>query len=155
MRAWSQGKAGKCGDLNGGVMRGLNDFLGRYDVSRRIKDRRAGAQSTFEGVAEITAEGEGALYRETGHLIMGAQRFEAERSYLWRPRGALIAVLFADGRSFHDFDPQKGGQASEHLCGADWYRGGYDLSGWPEWAVTWEVTGPRKDYTSRTLYAPR
>lgn len=136
-------------------MRGLNDFLGRYDVSRRIKDRHAGAETTFEGGAEITADGDGAAYREKGHLILGTQRFEAERRYLWRAQGPLIAVLFEDGRPFHDFDPHAGGQASEHLCGADWYRGGYDLSKWPCWAVTWDVTGPRKDYTSVTRYVRR
>lgn len=137
------------------MTRGLEDFLGRYTVSRTIVDRKAGAEAQFEGLAEIAADGVGAVYRETGHLIMGDQRFEAERRYLWRARGPLIAVLFEDGRAFHEFDPVAGGQANEHLCGEDLYRGGYDVSQWSCWAVTWEVTGPRKDYTSVSWYVRR
>lgn len=133
-------------------MRGLSDFLGRYTVARKIEDRRANAKSTFEGWAEISRTTDGAIYRETGDLIMGDQRFQAERSYLWQPNEACIDVAFADGRPFHDFDPQNGGLASEHLCGEDMYRGGYDFSQWSCWAVTWTVTGPRKDYTSLTWY---
>lgn len=136
-------------------MRGLTDFIGTFDVSRVIDDALAGGQSRFEGEAVIKADGDGAIYTETGALIMGEQRFEAERSYLWRPNSARIDVLFADGRAFHDFDPQTGGQASAHLCGSDMYRGGYDFSEWTCWAVTWDVLGPRKDYRSVTWYVRR
>jgi len=139
----------------GAMQRSLDDFLGRFSVERRIEDRRAGAQSWFEGRAEITAQDDGALYLEKGDLILGAQRFTAERSYLWRPAGARIEVLFDDGRPFHDFDPVSGGQATEHLCGDDVYRGGYDFREWSCWSVTWEVSGPRKDYASVTWYVRR
>jgi len=124
-------------------------------VSRRIKDRLAGTESQFEGEAEITKSPEGAIYRETGDLILGAQRFTAERSYQWRSAGSRIDVMFEDGRPFHDFDPVAGGQATEHLCGDDLYRGGYDFSEWSRWSVTWEVSGPRKDYTSISWYVRR
>ena len=132
--------------------RSLDDFVGRFTVSRRIEDRLAGAESRFEGEASIEMDGAGAVYRETGALSVGAQRFTAERSYLWRPAGPRIEVLFADGRTFHDFDPETGGQATEHLCGADLYRGGYDFSEWTCWSLRWDVKGPRKDYTSVTWY---
>ncbi len=133
-------------------MRGLDDFIGAYRVSRVITDHRAGVESRFEGRAEIaTCEG-GARYVETGALIMNEQRFEAERQYLWRQDAGRIHVDFADGAVFHDFDPETGGQASEHLCGEDMYRGGYDFSEWTCWSVTWEVLGPRKDYRSVTWY---
>lgn len=134
------------------MSRGLDDFVGRYTIERRIIDTRAQAESRFEGEAEISLMQDGAIYREQGQLIMGDQRFQAERSYLWRGAGTRIEVLFEDGRSFHDFDPVHGGSATEHLCGADWYRGGYDLTAWPVWAVTWEVEGPRKLYRSVTSY---
>lgn len=138
-----------------GVTRKLEDFLGSYTVSRTICDRKARAESRFEGQAEIVANAIGAVYREAGQLIVGDQRFEAERRYLWRPKGALIEVRFGDGRAFHDFDPVAGGQATEHLCGEDMYRGGYDFGEWSCWAVTWDVTGPRKDYTSVSWYVRR
>jgi len=134
------------------MSRGLADFLGRYRLTRQIEDARAQAQSRFEGEAVIAATSDGASYREVGQLIMDGQRFEAERSYIWRQKGARIDVLFADGRPFHDFDPVAGGKATEHLCGADWYRGGYDFKSWPEWSVTWDVSGPRKQYRSVSVY---
>ncbi|MEN8841932.1 MAG: DUF6314 family protein [Octadecabacter sp.] len=133
-------------------MRGLSEFMGGYEVSRTIKDARAGATSRFEGRAEISATSDGAEYVERGALIMNEQRFEAERKYIWRRAGERIEVLFEDGRAFHDFDPSLGGQATEHLCGEDMYRGGYDFSEWTCWAVTWNVQGPRKDYVSTTWY---
>lgn len=137
------------------MRRGLADFLGNYAVSRAITDRKAGAETRFEGVAEIVADADGAVYREMGQLIVGDQQFEAERSYLWREQGPFIAVLFEDARPFHDFDPVAGGQATEHLCGQDMYRGGYDFSAWSCWSVTWDVVGPRKDYRSVTWYVRR
>lgn len=136
-------------------MRTLEDFIGSYNVSRVIEDARADATSRFEGQAEITLSPNGALYSETGALIIGDQRFEAERQYLWAKDAGKILVSFEDGRAFHDFDPNLGGQASEHLCGEDMYRGGYDFSEWSCWAVTWNVLGPRKDYVSTTWYVRR
>ena len=134
------------------MSRGLADFLGRYRLTRQIEDARAQAQSRFEGEAVIAAISDGASYREVGQLVMNGQRFEAERSYIWRQEGPRIGVSFADGRPFHDFDPVAGGKATEHLCGADWYRGGYDFRSWPEWSVTWDVSGPRKRYRSVSVY---
>ncbi|HCP81557.1 MAG TPA: hypothetical protein DIT67_08145 [Octadecabacter sp.] len=137
---------------DGGELRKLEDFIGSYDVARTIEDMRGHATSRFEGQAEITLSATGALYSETGALIIGDQRFQAERSYLWSEEHGKILVSFEDGRAFHDFDPNIGGQASEHLCGEDMYRGGYDFSEWSCWSVTWTVLGPRKDYVSTTWY---
>lgn len=140
-----------------GPHRDLAAFFGHYTVARRIEDRRAGQTVRFEGRAQI-AEGatpHSALYRETGEMRIPPQgRFTAERSYLWRAQAGRIVVKFDDGRPFHDFDPVSGGAATEHLCGQDWYLGGYDFSGWPQWSVIWEVSGPRKDYRSVTRYCP-
>lgn len=133
----------------------LSAWLGFYDVNRTIDDRRAGQTARFKGRAEITPNGAGAVYREAGQLrtAQGAV-FYAERTYIWAVQGARIAVFFEDGRPFHDFDPVAGGAATEHLCGQDWYRGGYDVSRWPQWRVTWDVSGPRKDYRLVTDYSP-
>lgn len=133
-------------------MRALVDFIGEYTVSREITDARAGGTSRFEGRAVIKPHDGGAIYTETGTLVMSSQRFAAERSYVWREEAGRIYVAFADGAPFHDFDPQKGGAATEHLCGEDMYRGGYDFSEWSCWAVRWDVSGPRKDYASVTWY---
>lgn len=141
----------KAGDL---AVRGLAEFIGIYGVTRVIEDARAGAQSRFDGQAVIERDADGAVYVETGALRVNGQRFEAERRYLWRAQPARIFVSFADGTAFHDFDPALGGQASAHLCGDDMYRGGYNFGDWPRWSLTWDVTGPRKDYRSVTQYVP-
>lgn len=133
----------------------LSAWLGTYRVTRHIDDRRTGQTASFEGRAEIAANAAGALYREAGELQLAqGAAFYAERVYVWEVQGPRIAVLFEDGRPFHDFDPETGGAATEHLCGQDWYRGGYDVSRWPDWQVTWDVTGPRKGYRSVTHYSP-
>ncbi len=138
-----------------GAHRDLAAFFGGYSVTRRIEDRRAAQTVRFEGRAQIS-EGDtrhSALYREAGEMQVAQGRFTAERSYLWRAQAGRILVQFDDGRPFHDFDPVSGGAATEHLCGQDWYLGGYDFSDWPQWSVTWEVSGPRKDYRSVTRYS--
>jgi hypothetical protein len=74
-------------------------------------------------------------------------RFLGERRYLW----ALdLSVLFEDGRFFHKVPPLGG--ATAHWCDPDQYDGMYDFSDWPEFAVTWHVRGPRKDYRMETQY---
>ncbi|MDE0968539.1 MAG: DUF6314 family protein [Octadecabacter sp.] len=130
----------------------LSEFIGLYIVERDIDDRKAGVQLRFEGRAVLSMSPSGAIYSETGVLNMGGKRFESERNYLWHEEGARICVRFADGRDFHIFDPVVGGPVTAHLCGADIYCGCYDLSGWPRWSVTWEVSGPRKNYLSVTTY---
>jgi hypothetical protein len=46
------------------------------------------------------------------------------------------------------------GQAdgTEHPCGDDHYTVQYDFRSWPQWTAVWQVSGPRKDYTSRSAY---
>ena len=130
----------------------LSKFIGLYDIERIIDDRIASVPSRFEGRAMLSMSPRGAVYFETGALILDGKRFEAERSYLWYEDGGRIGVCFADGCEFHNFDPVAGGQATTHLCGADLYQGSYDLSDWPRWSVTWEASGPRKNYRSVTSY---
>jgi hypothetical protein len=71
----------------------------------------------------------------------------AERRYVWHPD---LSVHFDDGRFFHKI-PQEGG-ATDHWCDPDSYEGCYDFSKWPDFGVTWRVTGPRKSYRMHSLY---
>lgn len=135
-------------------MRSISDFIGVFDIIRVIDDRKSMSQTRFEGQATVSATPHGAEFHEAGVLVLNGQRFTAERRYIWHEDAARICVSFQDGRTFHDFDPTKGGQATEHLCGEDMYRGGYDFSDWPRWRLVWDVTGPRKDYRSVTQFQP-
>lgn len=128
--------------------RRLAEFLGTWEVRREIV-QDDGARGVFDGRARWRAEGQGAVYVETGQLTLGAQSFAAERRYRW---SADLTVSFEDGRLFHHVPPE-GGEVS-HWCPPDQYDGSYDFANWPRWRVVWRVTGPRKAYVSTTLYSP-
>ena len=123
-----------------------------WAVERRIDDRLSGQPGRFEGQAVFRTAGEGLVYHEEGWLTLGtATALFASRDYLWRAEGERIAVDYADGRHFHDFDPAEG--AAVHACDPDSYRVTYDFSGWPDtWQSEWAVSGPRKDYVMTTYY---
>lgn len=130
----------------------LADFAGRWRVVRAIEDRLSAQSATFEGLAVFAEADRGLSYSEEGILTLGdGPAVTATRTYLWQAAGDRIAVLFPDGRPFHDFDPAAPGAV--HHCAPDTYRVRYDFSRWPDWQAEWTVAGPRKDYTSVSRYA--
>ena len=81
------------------------------------------------------------------------QDYDSGRVLLWRfPAPGRVAVLFEDGRPFHEFDPARG--EAEHLCEPDIYRVTY-LFQPDQWDSRWEVHGPKKDYVMETRYTRR
>ncbi|PPB80000.1 hypothetical protein LV82_02282 [Albidovulum inexpectatum] len=129
----------------------LSDLEGIWLIQRKIDDRRAGHVLHFAGQAQFRPDGIGLHYFETGQLhLPDGTKLRAERSYLWRRQAGRIVVLFPDGRSFHDFTPDRAEAC--HLCAADEYRVRYDFSGWPEWRAEWAVRGPAKDYAMVSHY---
>ncbi|MEO0774855.1 MAG: DUF6314 family protein [Pseudomonadota bacterium] len=134
------------------MLRGLQDFIGDWVVTRTIDDR-LGPPGRFEGTANFNPDEGGLHYTETGQLTLGdGPSFSATRTYLWRSAAPLIEVLFPDHRPFHRFDPNAGGAGERHYCDPDIYDVIYEFSDWPHWTTTWTVTGPRKDYTMRTEF---
>jgi hypothetical protein len=133
---------------------GRNDFLGDWQVSRRIDDRHGQMQGAFTGRAVLTGAGcDGLHYVEQGQMRFGAaQPMTATRRYAWLFLPDRVLVRFDDGREFHSFVPAGQAAGTDHPCGADHYRVVYDFTRWPDWCATWDVTGPRKDYTSVTEY---
>lgn len=124
----------------------LDDFLGTWHITRQIT--HAGApEANFDGQGVWTPSPDGALYEERGTLTMpGAQPMQAERRYLWRG----LDVYFDDGRFFHTVPPMGGD--TDHWCDPDSYRVHYAFDQWPTFTASWQVTGPRKDYTMRSTY---
>jgi hypothetical protein len=103
---------------------------------------------TFEGTAQFDDDPRtpgGLTWRERGRLRTGSHDAEARRSYLIVPSLDGWEVSFEDGRPFHRLQLAGGRGAAEHVCGADVYRGAYELTGPDAFTVTWRVTGPRKD----------
>ena len=135
-------------------MRTLADFEGRWALKRHIEDRKTGVPVTLIGGAQIEQEPHGARYLEKGLLTIGETKVEAVRVYHWRTdENGEISVYFEDGRFFHRIGHGDHPRAS-HPCSPDLYEGAYDFSLWPEWRLTWHVSGPRKDYTSITVFRP-
>ncbi|MFZ1660619.1 MAG: DUF6314 family protein [Paracoccaceae bacterium] len=130
----------------------LEGFVGRWTIQRQIEDRLSNQPGQFEGQADFQVSDGGLLYHEEGWLTLAtAAPMFASRDYRWRAGGGRIAVDYADGRPFHDFDPDEG--AAFHACDPDSYRVTYDFSGWPQaWQSEWVVTGPRKDYVMTTHF---
>ena len=129
----------------------LNAFEGHWTISRQIEDRRAGAGGQLVGTARFTAVTSGLRYDEEGQLnLPGAAPMTARRRYFWQQGRAGIDVSFDDMRPFHSIGGQ--GRAT-HWCDPDSYIVRYDFSAWPDaWSAEWQVSGPRKNYTMRTLY---
>lgn len=125
----------------------LADFQGCWSLERDVR-HLDGGEARFSGTATWTPEGETLVYDETGWLTMSGQKaIPARQRYIWMPD---LTVRFSDGRFFHRV-PGAGG-ATAHGCTPDHYEGAYDFSRWPEFRVTWRVTGPRKDYRMLSTY---
>ncbi|SFU41992.1 hypothetical protein SAMN04488527_102149 [Aliiroseovarius crassostreae] len=129
----------------------LSDFEGRWHLTRRIEDAKAGSTGCFEGVATFTPDAEGLRYDEVGELRLptgpnGPTAMQATRRYLWRPDADGVLVLFEDGRDFHRIGLLGDTATGFHHCPPDDYEVSYNFSRWPDWRATWRVTGPRKDY---------
>lgn len=135
-------------------MLGRADFEGHWRLERQIDDRRAGQTGTFRGSANLRAAGEDALhYAEAGQMKLGqGPLMTAERRYHWQIAPDLVIVSFDDGRPFHSFRPEGTVAGTDHPCGEDFYTVRYDFSRWPRWEAIWTVRGPRKDYTSTSVY---
>lgn len=136
-------------------------LLGRWELHRDIDDRYAGERLRVLGTLTLRhldgpvdpgidwAE-EGRLHRPGRAGVSVARRLRVVR----RDDGAGgWWVCFADGRDFHPWRP---GTWVEHPCGPDRYRGLVEAGDArpgtrvAAWRVTWQVTGPTKDYTMTT-----
>ena len=134
----------------------LSQFVGCWRLERTIEDRRAGQTATMTGEVRFIAQPDSSLlYDEVGELrIGGGPGFEARRQYIWTEVAHGIDVRFADGLPFHHIVPAGQAAGTDHRCGEDDYRVRYDFATWPRWVAVWTVSGPRKDYTSRSVFQP-
>ncbi|EAR52232.1 hypothetical protein OG2516_02309 [Oceanicola granulosus HTCC2516] len=129
----------------------LARFLGTWSLAREVDDARAGALLAYEGTATLAPDEAGLVYDEAGAWTAGPYAgLRATRRYLWRPASDGIAVLFHDGRPFHDFALAR--PAAQHLCGADTYDVTYAFALPGGWQSVWQVCGPAKDYRATTRY---
>lgn len=133
----------------------LQDFAGRWAISRQITDHRARQTAQFTGHANLAQVDAGLwLWNETGHMRYGTgPDMVATRRYYWRQAGPQIEVLFEDMRPFHHFGAGPHA-AAQHWCAPDHYDVAYDFDRWPCWQACWQVQGPRKHYRIDSLHRP-
>jgi uncharacterized protein DUF6314 len=127
-------------------------LLGSWSLTRTIEDRRLHEDSALDGVLELTEEFPGRIrWEERGTWHRPGGVVEVRRGLRLERSDRGWWVLFEDGRDFHPWAP---GERVVHECAPDTYRG--EVDGTPErWTVTWEATGPEKDYTMTTVLVPR
>ncbi len=130
------------------------DLAGIWQLHREIEDRHSGQQGIFRGTCTFREHGSSRLdYFEEGTIRFGSgPALTANRRYQWHFLVDRVDVRFEDGTAFHSFVPAGQAQGTEHPCGADHYLVQYDFRQWPIWQAVWDVTGPRKDYTSTSRY---
>lgn len=128
----------------------LADFSGTWEIARTITPH-SGPVARFEGTACWVPSAQGLDCVETGTLrVEGTRPMQAERRFAWAPD---LSVYFDDGRFFHKIPPRGG--RTQHFCDPDTYVGTYDFSTWPDFCVTWDVQGPRKDYQMFSVFKRR
>ena len=122
-------------------------LLGEWVLSRTITDRRLHEDSHLVGTLSLRVVDEDRLRWEERAVWPRPEGPVDVRRGLWLRRlEGTWQVLFEDGRLFHPWSP---GERVVHDCAPDTYVG--TVTGTTErWAVEWEVSGPRKDYTMVT-----
>jgi hypothetical protein len=137
----------------------LAGFLrGSWLIDRDIRacGRTTVGRFTGIGTFAVDAAVPGLLrYQEQGTLQLGTYEAPASRRLGYHVAGGRAEVVFADGRPFHDLDLRAGSHAAEHACGADLYRGRFEVVSAHSWCHEWAVTGPRKDHLIRTTFDRR
>jgi hypothetical protein len=129
------------------------DLLGTWALTRVVEDRRTGEQRAVAGTAVLAAEGADRVrWSEAGTMTWPGHAVSVQRTLFVVRVGDGWHVRFEDGRPFH---PWSVGATVDHPCEPDHYRGLIEVTGAPvvSWHVTWDATGPEKDYRMRSTYA--
>lgn len=126
-------------------------LCGRWAFERTIEDRRGDLGGLVDGTLELVEEQPGRLrWEERGTWRRSTGDVEVRRGLRVVRRTTGWWVLFEDGRDFHPWSP---GAEVVHDCRPDTYRG-LVTGSVRDWTVTWEVSGPAKDYLMRTRLRP-
>lgn len=135
-------------------VRDLQAFLtGRWRIARRISDARADMTGRLTGWAVFTPSADGLVHDEAGDLSFGAYRGPVTRTYHLAIESPSTGIVrHADGSLFHALNLMSGMADILHACGDDRYRGRYRVLDGNRFSVSWEVTGPRKQYRLATLH---
>lgn len=133
----------------------LAALLGTWSLTRVVHDRRTGERHDVTGTLTLTAESARRVrWVEAGTMSWPGHEVPVERTLYADLEDDGWVVRFADGRVFH---PWTVGARVDHACAPDHYRGLVEVAGDPveAWTVTWDATGPQKDYRMVTVHDRR
>lgn len=135
-------------------MTDLRAFLsGRWDLTRRIRDRRGGVTGSFQGHATFSPAERGLEYLEQGEMKLGQMEGHAFRRYRYDfPESGRAEVFFEDGRYFHDLRLGPAAWRVRHECPPDLYLGRFYLVEPQAWKAIWLVQGSRKLHLLESHY---
>ena len=127
----------------------------QWYFNRRVIHHKTDQLVCIEGAAgwrELEAGvGRSLLYEELGVVKMASYTGNATQRYSYDLRCAGVAdVHFRDGRFFYRLDLTTGCCDIEHLCRDDTYRGVFDVVSETLFRQSWQVSGPRKNFSSHT-----
>jgi hypothetical protein len=129
----------------------LPDWLdGRWSIERVINAREG--RFTGDAVFDLDRRG-GAVWRETGRLVMDGFDGPASRVLHLAPERGAWQVRFEDGRPFHSLDLRTGRWEAEHSCGPDLYRGRFVVLDHDRMTIRWRVIGPGRADVITTEYS--
>lgn len=138
----------------------LRDYLRHtWRLQRRITHHQTQQVVTIEGLVTwqsvCSAAGQYTdLYHENCVMQLEQYTAKAHQTYGYEfPSDAIAEVSFSDGRLFYTLDLTTGHCDIQHLCGEDTYEGVVDAISETEYRQTWQVSGPRKHYTSDTIFS--
>jgi hypothetical protein len=141
----------------------FNHLQGVWELKRRL-----GTQGHMQGMAFFTTWREGVLYyQEQGSIVLGSSKaFSAYRAYAYVYYQGTIAVHFWDSareqpaRLLHTLHFQSTHHTSQvlvatgaHECASDVYKAHYAFLSPEDFQLTYQVQGPRKNYTIQTYFS--
>jgi hypothetical protein len=129
---------------------------GTWIVDRDIVDSMSGAAGRFSGTAEFAPDGDALSWVEAGELQWADDTHKAGRRLLVAVRPyvpCVVDVAFDDGRFFHRADLSSGSDTFVHGCAPDTYSGTWTVASPNRFQLTWDVEGPAKRMTIRSVYS--
>lgn len=145
----------------------FKNFSGQWIFQRVIKKLSSGEEiATMVGDAKFTSvqKSENILhYREEGTLTTEFQKnLQAYREYLYvyNQERDVIEKYFSEdeenGRLFYTLRFHKEAQnviaTGEHLCNKDFYKASYEFKSSEEFKLSYQATGPEKNYCAETVF---
>lgn len=132
----------------------LTFFTGLWAYERRISQ----PDITVYGVASFEdIDAHSKAFHEEGAYHLNGTQYSCFQKQTWIWSEQKLTLLKHDGNILHVFDLEPADLPLQlqhtHSCGADTYTSSFDVLSHSQWRTTYHVSGPRKNYTSVTVFS--